>query len=318
MSEPALIDARNVSRYYGGRCAVNDISFTIKKGETAGFLGPNGAGKSTLMQILCGVLAASAGSVAIAGYDMLEQPSRAKRRLGYLPEQPPIYPDCSVDEYLRYSASLRGVPRREIMECVDNSKQKCGLAGTGNRLIGNLSKGYQQRVGIAQAIIHSPEVIVLDEPTTGLDPNQMIEIRELIRDMGSDHAIILSTHIMAEAQTICDRILIMHEGRVVLDRGVSTLHEGGETQSILVAFNVPPADLTDLSGLEGVNSVTALGANRFRVHCRRDPAMAAAIAATAAARQWGLCELVTEMNTLEQIYLRLTRGNTSANTPAQA
>jgi len=223
MSNEILINAHDVSRYYGARCAVNHITFCIKRGEISGFLGPNGAGKSTLMQMICGVIAASSGTIEIAGHNMLEYPVAAKRQLGYLPEQPPLYQDCTVDEYLFYSARLRGIRRSDIARAVIISKDRCGLADTGKRLIGNLSKGYQQRVGIAQAIIHNPAVIVLDEPTSGLDPNQIIEIRELILGMRDDHCILLSTHILAEAESLCDRILIVHQGSIVLDRPLAEL-----------------------------------------------------------------------------------------------
>lgn len=223
MNADILINAHNVSRFYGSRCAVNDISFSIKRGEITGFLGPNGAGKSTLMQMLCGVLAASSGSIEIAGHDILEHPLPAKKALGYLPEQPPLYQDCSVDEYLFYCARLHGLRGTDVARAVLISKDRCGLADTGKRLIGNLSKGYQQRVGIAQAIIHNPPLIILDEPTSGLDPNQIIDIRELILGMKQDHCIILSTHILAEAESLCDRIMIIHEGRVRLDQTLAEL-----------------------------------------------------------------------------------------------
>ncbi len=225
MNDESLICARNLSRYYGGRRAIHNISFTINRGEIVTFLGPNGAGKSTLMQILCGVLAASAGTVTIAGHDIIAEPLLAKRQLGYLPEQPPLYTDCTVDEYLTYCARLRNIKAALVPHSVTASKQKCGLNDVGKRLIANLSKGYQQRVGIAQAIIHTPDVIVLDEPSAGVDPNQMIEIRELIRDMGREHSIILSTHMLAEAQSISDRVLIIYAGSVILDSKLAVLDE---------------------------------------------------------------------------------------------
>jgi ABC-2 type transport system ATP-binding protein len=225
MSTEPLLSARNVCRYYGRRCAIADISFTVNRGEIVTFLGPNGAGKSTLMQILCGVLAASSGQVSITGHDIVEQALLAKRQLGYLPEQPPLYTDCTVDEYLRYCARLRGISSAQTATAVDACKQKCGLNDVGKRLINNLSKGYRQRIGIAQAIIHSPDLIILDEPSSGVDPNQMIEIRELIREMGRDHSIILSTHMLAEAQSISDRVLIIHAGRVVLDSELAALDQ---------------------------------------------------------------------------------------------
>lgn len=242
MNQEPLIHAREVSRYYGGRRAVENVSFTVKRGEIVTFLGPNGAGKSTLMQIICGVLAASSGTVSIAGHDIIEQPLQAKQHLGYLPEQPPLYDDCTVDEYLRYSARLRGIGHGQLEDSIAASKQKCGLVDVGTRLIANLSKGYRQRVGIAQAIIHAPDVVVLDEPSSGVDPNQMIEIRELIRGMGNDHAIILSTHMLAEAQAISDRILIIQAGSIVLDQDLATL--GGALEQTYLKLTQPPRQQT--------------------------------------------------------------------------
>ena len=225
MTTDTLIEAHALSRHYGGRTAVNNVSFTLQRGEIVTFLGPNGAGKSTLMQILSGVLAPSSGTVRLAGHDILEQPLSAKRHLGYLPEQPPLYDDCTVDEYLLYCGRLRGLNAAQLSEALDLCKQRCGLVDAGKRLLANLSKGYRQRVGIAQAIIHQPDVIILDEPSSGVDPNQMIEIRELIRSLGSDHGVILSTHMLNEAQDISDRILIMQAGHLVFDQPLATVTE---------------------------------------------------------------------------------------------
>ena len=230
MSDDILIKANSLYRYYGTRCVLNDVSFTAKKGEITGFLGPNGAGKSTLMQILCGVLAPTSGAVSIAGHDILEHPFDAKSILGYLPEQPPLYLDCTVDEFLTYCAKLRGISNQDITDRLDIVKNKCGLSDVGKRVIANLSKGYQQRTGVAQAIIHSPDVVVLDEPSSGLDPKQIIELRDLIVDMGKDHCVILSTHILAEAQSLCDRILILNMGKIALDKKLSLLTN--ETDSL--------------------------------------------------------------------------------------
>ena len=223
MTNEPLITASHLSRFYGGRRAIENISFSIRRGEVVAFLGPNGAGKSTLMQILCGVLPASAGTVRIAGFDIIEQPLQAKQRLGYLPEQPPLYTDCTVNEYLVYCARLRGIASVDLAVRMTDCKHKCGLEAVGNRVIANLSKGYRQRVGIAQAVIHAPEVIILDEPSSGVDPNQMIEIGALIREMGREHSVILSTHMLAEAQSLGDRVLIMNAGSVVLDSQIANL-----------------------------------------------------------------------------------------------
>lgn len=229
MVRETLITVDQVTRHFGKHCAVADISFTVERGEVLGFLGPNGAGKSTTMHMICGVLATSSGSISIAGYDIVETPIQAKQYIGYLPEQPPLYIDQTVDEYLDYCARLRRVPKQNLAAAISNIKQRCGLEQVGNRLIGNLSKGYQQRTGIAQAIIHSPAVVVLDEPTAGLDPNQIVEIRELIRELGQDHSVILSTHILPEVQSVCDRVVIINQGKLVLDKPTQEIANLEET-----------------------------------------------------------------------------------------
>src|SRR3972149_378813 len=205
----SLARVENLYRYYGDICAVHDVSFEIKRGEVLGFLGPNGAGKSTTMQIISGNLAPSAGLVQINGIDMLDQPKLAKAQLGYLPEQPPLYRELTVDEYLGYCGQINRVPGGKRRAAVDTARQRCGLTEVGRRLIGNLSKGFQQRVGIAQAIIHSPALVILDEPTVGLDPIQIREIRALIRELAGEHSVILSTHILPEGQAICARVQII-------------------------------------------------------------------------------------------------------------
>ncbi|HFE39288.1 MAG TPA: ATP-binding cassette domain-containing protein, partial [Gammaproteobacteria bacterium] len=199
-----LVSVNQVSRYYGNLLAVNNISFEMQRGEVLGLLGPNGAGKSTTMQMITGNLAPSNGQISINDFDILDQPKLAKRELGYLPEKPPIYTDFTVNDFLLYCAKLNRIPKTHRHQAVELAKQRCALQAVGHRLIANLSKGYQQRIGIAQAIIHKPAVIVLDEPTVGLDPNQIREIRQLIYDLKKDHAIILSTHILPEVTSTCD------------------------------------------------------------------------------------------------------------------
>lgn len=218
MVRETLVKVDRVTRNFGNHCAVNDVSFTLNQGEILGFLGPNGAGKSTTMQMICGVVAMSSGTVNISGYDIVETPIRAKQCIGYLPEQPPLYLDQTVDEYLDYCARLRRVAKQNLEDLIEEAKQRCGLAQAGHRLIGNLSKGFQQRTGIAQAIIHTPALVILDEPTTGLDPNQIVEIRGLIRELGQDHSVILSTHILSEAEEVCGRVIIINDGKLVMDK----------------------------------------------------------------------------------------------------
>ena len=217
--------AKNLQRRYGHYQAVSDLTLQLKKGEVLGLLGPNGAGKSTSLRMITGNLAPSAGSIEICGVDLLDHPRKAKMHLGYLPEMPPLYFDMTVDEYLQFVARLHRVEKKRILQLLENSKIQCGLTDRGKQLIGTLSKGLQQRVGIAQAIIHQPDIIILDEPTVGLDPNQIREIRGLIRDLSKSCSLILSTHILSEVESICDRVYIMHEGRVVLNETLDDLKQ---------------------------------------------------------------------------------------------
>lgn len=221
----ATISARGLCRNFGNHAAVREINLELKRGEVLGFLGPNGAGKTTTMRMLTGNLAPSAGSVEICGIDLLDRPRDAKARIGYLPETPPLYRELTVDEYLRLAARLHRVGNVNLRSALDGAKQRCGLNDVGRQLIGSLSKGYQQRVGIAQAIIHNPDVVILDEPTVGLDPNQMREIRTLIRELGAERSVILSTHILPEVESVCDRVQIMHQGRMVFNDSIAGLKQ---------------------------------------------------------------------------------------------
>ncbi len=217
LTRKMLVVAKGLSRYYSDHCAVDNIDVHLHKGEVLGLLGPNGAGKSTSMQMITGSLAPSAGEIHINGIDLLDEPRKAKQQIGYLPESPPVYRDLTVMEYLHYCARLRNVPASQRQESVGRVCERCGLQDVGRRLIGNLSKGYRQRVGIAQAILHNPAVVILDEPTVGLDPIQIHEIRHLIRELGQEHGIILSTHILPEVQAVCDRVQILNHGRTVFN-----------------------------------------------------------------------------------------------------
>lgn len=219
------ISAYNLSRKFGKHTAVHRVDLELKRGEVLGLLGPNGAGKSTTMQMLTGNLAPTSGSVQICGIDLLKNPREAKRYIGYLPENPPLYKELTVDEYLQFSARLHYVDLSRIDSVLAEVKQRCGLSDIGKRLISTLSKGYQQRVGIAQAIIHQPEVIILDEPSVGLDPNQIREIRILIRELGKSSSVILSTHILPEVESVCDRVQIMNQGVMVFSAALAELKQ---------------------------------------------------------------------------------------------
>ncbi|MBS1212284.1 MAG: transporter ATP-binding protein [Proteobacteria bacterium] len=302
----SLIQVEQLSRYYGDHCAVNNVSFSLEKGEILGFLGPNGAGKSTTMQMICGNLAPTSGQILINGIDILDRPKEAKRELGYLPELPPVYRELTVDEYLEYCAKLHQIPREKLRRAVDNAKERCGLADVGGRLINNLSKGYQQRVGIAQAILHIPSVIILDEPTVGLDPIQIREIRELIRDLGREHGIILSTHILPEVQESCSWVQIIHQGQLVLNDSIEGLEQQMRASSLLLTTRDTP-DLVRLHGNDGVQSITELGENRFRIFHDKGKNPAEQIAASVVAGGWGLLELTPERRSMEQIFIDITQ-----------
>lgn len=228
------IEATKLTRSYSDRNAVENLSLSVRRGEVVGLLGVNGAGKSTTMNMLAGILSPDQGDIRISGHSLSDQPLQARACLGYLPEQPPVYPELSVDAYLLYCARLRRVAKDKISSALEKSKQRCGLDTYGKRLIRNLSKGYQQRVGIAQAIIHQPDIIILDEPTVGLDPVQIIEIRKLIRELGDQHSVILSTHILPEVQSVCDRVLILREGQIVHDAPLASFPEDESLEQMFI------------------------------------------------------------------------------------
>jgi ABC-2 type transport system ATP-binding protein len=312
MTGNALAEVSHISRYYGGLRAVNDVSFSIHQGEILGFLGPNGAGKTTTMQILSGNLAPSSGVVRVAGHDLASEPKAAKAALGYLPEQPPVYRDLTVDEYLDYCAALNRIPKSKRRDARETAKAKCGLGDVGRRLIGNLSKGYQQRVGIAQAIIHLPPLVILDEPTIGLDPNQIREIRALIRELGKDHGVILSTHILPEVQATCDRVQIINKGDLVLADTIDGLARHLKSAALIVGLrNPPPAG--ELEKVPGVRAVTAQGDGHWRISIEPDKDPTEQLVRLAVERNWGLREIGPERASLEQIFVELTTAE-----PAEA
>ena len=254
-----MIEVKHLTKRYGAHTAVEDLNFTVDSGAVYGFLGPNGAGKSTTMNILTGCLAASEGQVTIDGYDIFEQPVQAKRRVGYLPEQPPLYMGMTAREYLTFVARAKGVKAAELEHQLEHAIAVTGIADVADRLIRNLSKGYRQRVGIAQALLGDPAVIILDEPTVGLDPLQIVEIRQLIRSLGKDHTVILSSHILSEVQTVCDRILMIHQGRLVASGTAKELEEKFAGK-VTYRLTVKGSSLDAREALEAVSGVTEVTA----------------------------------------------------------
>jgi ABC-2 type transport system ATP-binding protein len=307
MDSTALIKVENLSRYYQKHCAISQLSFSLEPGEVLGFLGPNGAGKSTTMQIITGNLAPSEGQVLIGGFDIIESPRQAKQQIGYLPEHPPVYRDATVDEFLKYCAKLHRLKRSAIGRAMEQAKSHCGLNEVGHRLIANLSKGYQQRVGIAQAIIHSPPVVILDEPTVGLDPIQIREIRSLIKTLGSERSVILSTHILSEVQATCDRVQIIREGKLVYKASIEMLEDQSSEHSIVVALKQPPGP-ERLAQLESVERVETIDSNRFRLYFSTASPVESLIQESVA-QQWSLFELIPDHRSLEDLFIELTQDD---------
>ncbi|MEZ5361482.1 MAG: ABC transporter ATP-binding protein [Bryobacterales bacterium] len=307
-----MIKVEGVSKRYGSTRAVRNISFEVRRGEIVGFLGPNGAGKTTTMRILTGFLPPTEGRAIVAGYDVSEDPLEVKKRIGYLPENPPVYPEMDVEGYLRFVARLKGVPSSEIPSRLENALDRVSIGHVRSKLIGKLSKGYRQRVGLAQALIHSPDVLVLDEPTVGLDPKQIIEVRELIKSLAGEHTIILSTHILSEVASTCNRIIIINEGEIEASDTPANLTarmQGGESTEIEV--DGPAADVErTLAALEGVERVTrnedANGHASFTVDATTGAAIRAELARAVVNAGWGLHGMRSAGMSLEDIFLKLT------------
>ena len=306
MNEEILIKVEDVSRRFGERQAVDDISFTVRRGEVLGFLGPNGAGKTTTMQMICGILASSSGNISIAGHDIVNDAQQAKTHIGFLPETPPLYLDLTVEEYLYYCAQLRKIDKTNIELAIANAMARCGLDEVSQRLIKNLSKGYQQRVGIAQAIVHSPAVVILDEPTSGLDPNQIVEIRQLISELGDDHSVILSTHILSEVQGSCDRVLIINKGKLVMDKPIEEIQVDNDQKQLSIGLKQTPA-LEELEKVAGISHITQLNKHRFRISYDAKLDTPLLLSELAAQNAWGLYELIPEADNLENTFTQLTR-----------
>ena len=307
-----MIEVEHVSKVYNGRKAVDDVSFKVEKGEVLGFLGPNGAGKTTTMRILTCYMPSTEGTARIAGYDVFDESIEVRKRIGYLPENPPLYPEMSVKSYLNFVAKIKGARANQRKGQVDDAIGKCNLGDVQNRIIGKLSKGYKQRVGLAQALLNNPEVLILDEPTLGLDPKQIHEVRSLIKGLASTHTVILSTHILPEVSMTCNRVVIINKGKVVAmdtPEGLARQMRGAEKISITIDGPVE-AVREKLAGIDGVLSVEAgdtAGGNAatYAVECKLDSDLRRVLAAAVVSQGWGLLELRGVSMSLEDVFINL-------------
>ena len=323
-----MIDVQQITKRYGQHTAIDRVTFSVAKGEVLAFLGPNGAGKTTTMRILTCFMPPTEGRATVAGYDCLEQSMDVKRRIGYLPETPPVYQELTVEEYLRFVGRLRGLAGAMLTAAMSREIERLGLGSVQHRLIGNLSRGYRQRVGLAQALIHDPPVLILDEPTVGLDPKQIIEIRELIKSLAGSHSVILSTHILPEATAVCQRVVIISGGRIVAEDTPDRLSTRlRHSEKIALTLTRPPGDAeARLRQVGGVLDVHANGpAGHFLLESHLGKDIREDIARLAVTNNWGLIELKLISMTLEDVFLKLTRheeglaqGSDAAAGPAVA
>jgi len=303
-----MIKVHQLSKTYGERVAISDLNFTVNSGEIVGFLGPNGAGKTTTMKIITGFMAASSGHVEVAGYDVFENPKQVKQKIGYHPEVPPLYPEMYVQDYLKFVARLRSVEKSKQKSFVDQAIDKTSLGDVKNRLIGNLSKGFRQRVGIAQALVSKPEILILDEPTVGLDPKQVAGIRDLLKSLKGDHTIILSTHILPEVQAICEKIIIINKGSIIAEDSLESLSQkmsGGSRLSVHVR-QLPENLLANIKKMEGVSEATS-EANNLLISLNSGDDLVDQIAQTIVQSGAGLLEFKAMDRGLEDIFIQLTK-----------
>lgn len=307
-----MIQVEHLTKYYGTLKAIDDVSFRVEPGEILGFLGPNGAGKTTTMRILAGFFPATEGTAEVAGFDVFTQPLEAKERVGYLPENPPVYTEMTVDSYLRFVARIKGLKGSEISRRIGYVKERCGLLEQGGRLIKHLSKGYRQRVGLAQALVHNPEVLILDEPTIGLDPKQIIEVRGLIKSLGGDHTVILSTHILPEVSMTCERVIIINNGKIVaVDTPENLTRQLSGGQRIEIEVSGPVEQLPQVVNtipmvrMEGAPKALN-GIQRLRLASEGQDEVRNLISRKFIEAGFELYGLRSESMTLEEVFLKLT------------
>ena len=305
-----MLEVQSLSKSFFGTAAVDGVSFRVEDGEILGFLGPNGAGKTTTMRMITGFLPPTSGAVSLAGIDVLARPLEAKRHLGYLPETLALYPEMRVREYVSYRARLCGVARKDAAARVGEALETCFVSDVADKPIGNLSKGYRQRVGLAAALVHRPEVLVLDEPTVGLDPRQIVKVRELIRDLKKDHTVLLSTHILPEVELLCDRILIIDRGKIVAQGTPETLRQEMAQHpglAVVLKGEVPEADaaLKELPGVAHASRIGAAGETRVLLESSERTDLREAVFREVVARGWTLLELTPRQASLEDVFVRL-------------
>ena len=306
-----MIKVENLTKRYAGQTAIKDLNFEVGKGEIMGFLGPNGAGKTTTMRILASYMPPTSGRATVAGFDVFEQSLQARSHLGYMPENVPLYADMRVTEYLDYRAALKAVPHRRIMERVGDVKELCGLKEVEKKLIGTLSKGYRQRVGLADALLHEPDLLILDEPTIGLDPNQIRQVRELIKNLGKQHTILLSTHILPEVEMTCSRVIIIHKGRIeACDTPENLLGQirqaGGVVVEAKVGNDNGAEELKKISGVRDVTTETDGDWKIFSLRVESGTDVRAEVFQLASARRWTVRELSQRRATLEDVFVEIT------------
>lgn len=321
-----MIDVRQLGKRYGDRMAIEDVSFSVDRGEILAFLGPNGAGKTTTMRILTCFIPPTSGTAKVASFDVLEEPMEVKRRIGYLPEHPPLYPELTVVEYLDFVARIKGLRGQAVYNAIDAALTKCSIGDVSRRIIGNLSRGYRQRVGLAQAILHNPDVLVLDEPTVGLDPKQIIEIRELIKGLRGEHTIILSTHILPEATAVCQKVVIINRGRIVAVDAPDRL-SAQVRQSEKIAFRVRrggavlPEKILSIGGVRQLlpqEEAHHEGEGGFVVEAELGCDIREQVARTVVENGWGLLEMKPVTLSLEEVFLQLTTQETAMTSESAA
>lgn len=304
--ENSIVKVEHLSHRYSVQWAIRDINFEINQRGIMGLLGSNGAGKSTTMNIMCGVLKQTEGNVFIDGINLRENPVEAKKNIGFLPQKAPLHLDFTVDEYLMYCADLHMVDKKQIKSAVDEAKARCGITHFSKRVLRNLSGGYQQRVGIAQAIVHKPKFVVLDEPTNGLDPNQITEVRHLIKEIAEERSVLLSTHILSEVQATCRNIKMIENGQMIFSGSIEEFDNYIQPNTLLVELDTPPMECDLL--LPGISKVETLSERRFRLRYDGDTDTAKRVAEVCVTRGWGLIELVVEKSSLDAIFAQLSKS----------